>query len=277
MDERLPGDEAESGDHSELTTPVLRRLGFEVDDIEACLVPQPRSASLPNHHEQLVADARLVQALRERDFAGPLYERFADELRRYGWPVMMSWNVSGEIFHQCRLIGRPVGAKLIVPSWDRQDCIDVANETVAAGLALFRSKALVERRWQQHLGASLRTYFVGACLRAFPPIYAAWSRVRRDELRHTATEEEELTRRIDLATPYTHDPCDAAVLQQEIRRVMSEIDDPNLRAGVVWLAAGYSQSETAAMIGLTRKSLERRLSRLRAKLKQDGGNKGGAR
>ncbi|MGW7529751.1 RNA polymerase sigma factor [Streptomyces sp. NPDC054783] len=135
----------------------------------------------------------------------------------------------------------------------------------------------MEQRWEQHLGASLRTYFVGACLRAFPPIYAAWSRVRRDELRHTATEEEELTRRIDLVTPYSHDPCDAAVLQQEIRRVMSEIDDPNLRAGVVWLAAGYSQSETAAMIGLTRKSLERRLSRLRAKLKQDGGNKGGAR
>lgn len=275
--ERFPGEGAEPDAKSEFTTPVLARLGFEVDDVEARLAPQPQNAFLPSRHEQLAADARLVQALREKGFAGPHYEGFADNLRRYGWPVLMSWNISGEIFHQCRLIGRPIKTKLIVPSWDRQDCIDVANETIAAGLALFRSQALVEQRWQPHLGASLTTYFIGACLRAFPPVYTAWSRVRRDELRTRTTEDEELTRRIDLATPYSRDPCDAAVLQQEMQRVMAEIDDPDLREVVVWLAAGFSQSEAAAMVGLTRKSLERKLSRLRAKLKQDVGNEGGAR
>ncbi|MFF3446791.1 sigma-70 family RNA polymerase sigma factor [Streptomyces sp. NPDC002667] len=277
MDERFPGDEAEPDEDREFTTPVLARLDLEVDDVEARLAPQPRSASLADRHEQLAADARLVEALREKGFAGPHYERVADKLRRYGWPVIMSWSISGEIFHQCRLIGRPINARLIVPSWDRQDCIDVANETIAAGLALFRSKALVEQRWRPHLGASLTTYFIGACLRAFPPAYTAWSRVRRDELRSRATADDELARRIDLNTSYSHDPCDTAVLQQEVRRVMSEIHDPDLREGIVWLAAGFTQSEAAAMAGLTRKSLERKLSRLRAKLKQDVGNEGGAR
>ncbi len=51
---------------------------------------------------------------------------------------------------------------------------ELAAESVATALRVFHRYALVGEGWSAEGGASLRTFFVGDCLRAFPTVYRRW-------------------------------------------------------------------------------------------------------
>lgn len=249
--------------------PVLPLQQQELADIEHLLSGGVGLEAAVVRAARLAGDARVVDALRADGFNGSRYRKFAGQLMAYGWPIMLSWNSTAEIFRQTSLIGRPVPGREIIHDWDRDDRSEVATDTVLAGLELFRTHALENGRWTPEGGATLTTYYVGACVRAFRPVYIRWSR-------------EHMTRQAMQAIPLGHDEADpldgipdqraadpyhAAALQDEIDRILPLLTDVQVRIGIGWRAAGCTQGEAAAMANLTEKALERRLSRVRVKLR----------
>ena len=52
-------------------------------------------------------------------------------------------------------------------------------ETTAKALVFFRDQVLLGKRWNVNAGATVTTYFVGACLLAFPNVFRRWQGEQR--------------------------------------------------------------------------------------------------
>jgi DNA-directed RNA polymerase specialized sigma24 family protein len=248
---------------------LLPPQGQELSRIEDLLAQGVGPEAAEARAARLAGDARVVEVLRADGFTGPRYRKFAGQLMEYGWPIMIGWNSTGEIFRQTSMIHRPVPAGAIVHDWDRDDRSEVATETVLAGLELFRTHALENGRWAPQGGATLTTYYVGACVRAFRPVYIRWSRERmtRQAMRVVPLGPDEADPLASIPDQRAADPYRAAAVHDELSRILPLLTDPKLRIGVAWRAVGCSQSEAATLAGLTEKALERRLSRVRVKLR----------
>ncbi|MEV7676474.1 ECF-type sigma factor [Streptomyces sp. NPDC088752] len=182
---------------------------------------------------------------------------------------MLAWTHNGEIFRQSKLAGRPIRVRHVL-DWSQDDRYVLATETVLAGLELFRTYGLVGRRWQEAGGASLTTYYMGACVRSFRPVYEQWFRDQsQSTVMGNVSLEDELTY-LDLADEEAIDPHRAAAIQDQVRRALAALSDQQLRNGLVRRALGYTQREAAASVGLSEKAMERRLSRIRHKLRTLG-------
>src|ERR1044072_5129280 len=121
--------------------------------------------------ERREGDRRLRDELVRNNYSGRVWEEFEIELVRYGLAVVNAWLLTGEMFRQChRKKCRP---GLPPDVWDDADRESVANFTVAQAVKDFLDKALRQGRWQPEGGASLKTYFIGACVFAFPNAYRA--------------------------------------------------------------------------------------------------------
>jgi DNA-directed RNA polymerase specialized sigma24 family protein len=187
----------------------------------------------------------------------------------YGWPIMLAWTHSGEIFRQSRLAGRPIHVRH-GDDWNQDDRDLLATETVLAGLELFRTYGLVGRRCQEEGGASLTTYYVGACVRSFRPVYEQWFRDRSQSTTTGNISLEDEPAHVDLAHEGAVAPDQSAVIQDQVRRALAALSDQQLRMGLVRRALGYTQREAAASVGLSEKAMERRLSRSRHRLRTLG-------
>jgi RNA polymerase sigma factor (sigma-70 family) len=55
----------------------------------------------------------------------------------------------------------------------------------------------------------------------------------------------------------------AAQFADEVRRLMEELDDPNLRSVATWKLEGYNNAEVAARLGCSVPTVERKLRRIR--------------
>ncbi len=134
------------------------------------------------NEQRCSADQELVSALTAVDFAGPLYERFADELARYALAVLRAWMHSGEIFRRTAARGfdlEPSAEEIDQLCRDAHARDDLADIIVAKALPWFREKALITEVWRPDGGACLSTYFLGACVFFFPNELRAWRRRRR--------------------------------------------------------------------------------------------------
>uniref|UniRef100_UPI003F499460 RNA polymerase sigma factor n=1 Tax=Actinoplanes sp. CA-084688 TaxID=3239901 RepID=UPI003F499460 len=127
--------------------------------------PIPTQAGGPRR----VEDEALVNYLAQREFCGPEYDAFKDRLVRYGFGVCLGWIKSGMMHKQCK--DRGMGLPPFPEAFELQDYRDLATDTVVDGFDLFRRIALVGRKWDAGRGASLTTYYIGACVRAFPNAY----------------------------------------------------------------------------------------------------------
>jgi hypothetical protein len=97
----------------------------------------------PRRRERLAEDADLVDWLRQFNFAGRDYERFATELARYGHAVTVAWIRKGAIFGKCRErgIGLPEPPTGALTQPDVAELM--ANETVTLALRSFRETVLI--------------------------------------------------------------------------------------------------------------------------------------
>ncbi|MBN6040029.1 hypothetical protein [Amycolatopsis sp. 195334CR] len=123
-------------------------------------------------------DAELFERLAAQNFAGPEYELFRAELASYALPVLRSFIRRKVIYPMCRRAHRPVAATDAMRerlAHDVNDRLELALETVARGLRLFERYALLGRRWSPEHGASLKTFFVGACVRSFSAAFRCWA------------------------------------------------------------------------------------------------------
>ncbi|MFG2010785.1 RNA polymerase sigma factor [Micromonospora sp. NPDC048868] len=192
-------------------------------------------------------DRLLVARLAKNNFAGPEYDLVAERLVIAGHRYCRSWIKSGKMSRKCREVGRPVG--VLPEGVDRQDVDDLATDTAVEGAALFRRVALIGGRWRPDGGASLLTYYIGACIQVYPGIYRKWHREYRR--RHPVEVREELPEAGHGGVE------DYIVLTAALT---AELDEATWVA-LKMRAEGASYADIAEMLGRTPKAVENLLRR----------------
>jgi hypothetical protein len=208
-------------------------------------------------------DEALVAVLAEDGFAGPRYRLFELSLAQYAFPVMMTLIREGRIFRECADKGRPLpeSADLMVHmATSLEIAQQLAGTTVAEALPVFRDTAMVAGGWHAAGGASLRSYFVGACVLSFPNIYRKWFAAfieEKGQSRYGLVPDDYLVRG---AAP---DPADAAVASAVIEIPLGLLPEDTARALRLIAYEGASCREAARAIGISENALQKRLKRLR--------------
>lgn len=220
-------------------------------------------------------DAAIVERLRPDGFQGDRYDRLIGRLMEYSLAVLMKWNASGMIFKKSRQAGRPVPAEKITLAWDFEERRDVAIDTVLEGAVLFREYGLVRGQWRPDGGASLATYFVGAAILAFRPVYVRWYNAReqmRAALEEAARGAGPGDRLAGIPDQRATDMHEAALFWDEFAQL--RIPDEQTRGGLYWYAQGFTQREAAMKVGLSPRALEGRIRRLRRQIDIGPGEEG---
>lgn len=203
------------------------------------------------------ADAALIEALRRVDFQGPVWDRFAQELARYGLPIVRSWISSLKMFAKCaeknvRCPGPPHNVQRLPDD----DASEMANEIIARALNKFRDKILRPGRWSPQGGASLRVMFVTQCIFQFPNVYRHWL-VENKRLPMGDLEELEL-----MDAGPDGDPAGLVMVRGEIAHALEHyVKDTRTAQVLILRALQYTAKECAEMLGTTEKALDGVLQR----------------
>jgi DNA-directed RNA polymerase specialized sigma24 family protein len=203
--------------------------------------------------EGLAADGELLDVLLRQGYRGRDWIVFSRALAEYGYQVIFAWCLSGKILIECARKGFGVARKPPRPI-DRDDASELAAETVAASLVYFRDRVLVPRIWEPARGASLKTFFVGACVLMFANVYRQW-RLENAPLVFKEGDP-------DLSSTI---PASAA-FACDLHRLLGGVGVRD-RDLLKLAALGFTQVEMAELLGTTRKAVERRLERLRNRLR----------
>jgi len=209
--------------------------------------------------QQLSGDIALRDYLAEKNFAGPEYDLFERSLVSYGLGVMNAWIYTGEIFRQASRRGYSIGKAPYFCAED--DCRSMANETVARALVDFRQKGLREGRWVPTRGASMKTYFITACVFHFLASFRRWQR-DQNSWSHVILYDPADT---DLLNgPFCISSEDVALNRLEVGEVCKHFDDHE-KSILVLQAMGYRQAEIAEILGsgLSARAVEGALYRMR--------------
>jgi DNA-directed RNA polymerase specialized sigma24 family protein len=210
--------------------------------------------------ERLAADIELVSRLMWAQYQGREWHIFQAALAQYGVAVLVKWMLSGRIFIECKRKG--FGE---LPRWrrrDRDDAIGISGETVARALLFFRERVLLPGLWDPARGASVRTYFIGACIRHFPNEYHRSLGSERLASRYSVSDEANAMQSL---------PDHRRFLRPDMRAELASdfraIQDPQTREIVLLTAQGASQQEIAHTLKTTRKSVEAKLYRLHERVR----------
>ncbi|WP_431230837.1 hypothetical protein [Paenarthrobacter nicotinovorans] len=168
---------------------------------------------------------------------------------------------TGELAQASAAMGRPVEWKfddqrLLRESEELRD--ELAAEVLLKADRIFFGNV---KNWKPEEGAALPTYFIGACKQAFKGAYLGWADAR--DRRWFTTYE-------TAAAPWL-DPNYARSFtdQVEISETVAQIFDlalPSQKPVLGLLYQGYSQVDAAKALGLTPKTVERRMYQLRRKV-----------
>ncbi len=194
-------------------------------------------------------------------FEGHEWEAFRADLAGYAIARIRTWTANGKIFALCASQGF---GSLPVADRTPEDAEDLAVETVAEALNFFRDRVLMKKRWKAEGGASLKTFFIGACLRRFSNTYRRWYA--------------EMSRAAQLRSPEGVDamargtvrlPDHGLLMSAELEAVLATASDDVTREIVLLRAAGHSENEIAKELDITRKAVEGRLGRFSQSLRHD--------
>ncbi|GGN93816.1 hypothetical protein GCM10011579_092680 [Streptomyces albiflavescens] len=236
-------------------------------EMDACHGRQARR--LHKSIDRRMADRKLVRLLSEDGFAGPRYAWFEEELARYGISVLRGWMHSGFVFTLVASRGfalHPHELELEALAQDGELREELATMTVARALPRFRRRALVEGGWTYEGGASIATYFMGACAYEFPNEYR---RHRSHEERwRRALERDAATTR----APVASDAATEVLGRQRVLDDLEGISDPRMRAALALTLDDYTQEEIRLFLGAaSRRAIEGLLYRWRTKARREEG------
>jgi DNA-directed RNA polymerase specialized sigma24 family protein len=209
-------------------------------------IPEVREARLGI--DRLIEDADLLLELQLCGFEGREWERFRNRLARYGFQVIRAWCVNGRIFRECRRKMGPKSPRAPKRALSLDEAAEVAAETVARALNYFVDEVLRRHRWDPRKGASLSTFFVGACILSFP-----------NELSRLRAEYKPLPLGPGEDIPHTVFSADAIIAAREVLDAMK----PRARTVVLRHGAGFTYKEIAQRTGLTVKGVDTLLTRRR--------------
>jgi DNA-directed RNA polymerase specialized sigma24 family protein len=204
---------------------------------------------------RLDVDRQLVDELRGNNFTGVHWDYYATELAKYGLAVLTGWMVRGLILDRARrhaFGGLP--APLDDSLTDHDMAVELAGETVARALIAFRNDVLIPRVWDPSKGASIKTFFIGQCLKQFANVYRSWHREMYSDASFNAADVDEVPessfgRLPDVATGVSR--------QVQADQALAQIKDPRAKQAFVLAAAGYSQEEIGRRLNVTTKAVER--------------------
>ncbi|MEJ3742792.1 ECF-type sigma factor [Actinomycetes bacterium KLBMP 9797] len=217
-------------------------------------------------------DAALYKRLAHAGHQGPEYELFLLELARYGLAVITAWLRSGVIFAKAASLGRPARRPLGLAELAEDDHTAIADLAVTYGLRLFIKTTFKEAQWRPDGGASLKTFFIGACLLTFSNALKAWRPDRT--LQEVPTEHVEVP-----LNGHAVDPCDTVITRLSAVESLNDIQDEINRKIVLAKSQGLTHKEIADKIGggLTERAVEMRLSRIRQRAGKNLHTAGGGR
>ncbi|GAB3285151.1 sigma factor-like helix-turn-helix DNA-binding protein [Parasphingorhabdus pacifica] len=214
--------------------------------------------------EVLRADKELYDRLRSVGCSGPWWNLLANELDRYAWSAMTAWLNTGLIAQKCHEKGRHV---TLPDDWTYQDREDLVATTVAHGLALFQ-RALQADLWKPEKGASLRTYFVGGCVLAFPNVLRQWRNERQRYRDGAAAYAQE-----SAVHPPRVDPFDIVDTLDALKDLTRDENGRN-QAILNLCYDGYSPAEIANVLRMTPGAVNTTLHRLRRRRRDSEGREG---
>jgi DNA-directed RNA polymerase specialized sigma24 family protein len=210
-------------------------------------------------NEQLAADARLVELLRDSGFQGPLWEKFRTHLASYGCSVLRGWVESGQIFKECASHGLSISPRAWPPTSEEAD--DLVTMTVAKALARFQTRTLAQ--WNPEGGRSLATWFVGSCLFDFPNVWRSWQRTLHPCRREVSVDPCRLGEMPEATILIVEGP-EETVLAERLLACMPEKEDRQI---ILLTLHGYLQKEIAEILHIrSARAVEGRLRRLRQNL-----------
>jgi DNA-directed RNA polymerase specialized sigma24 family protein len=232
----------------------------ELDQAEAALAP-----GLTGGDHDIVArrlaDQLVVQAIIEEGLHGQRHQALEDMLIRYAVPVLRKLLADGRLVSRATRLGRPPGSPGTLTEFTEADREEFVRDMVADALPVFTRAVFGDRHWAAARGASLKTYFVNACILQFAQLHRQWLDQRR-VVQPAGLEIEAASTRPVL------DPAVTIALRDEVDRLLAGITDPQLREVLILRGAGYSAEDAARQAGLTPKAAEGRLARLRQVLKR---------
>lgn len=197
--------------------------------------------------ERRLYDRQLRDELARSQFSGRRYMLFETELVRYAISVLRAWMYTGYIFRIVATRGfslHPSDNDLDELRRDSDAREELAAMTVAVALPRFREQALIGDGWRFEGGASLTTYFMGACLYVFPNEF----RKRQSAMKRWRHAQEIEARAFTPSTDPQTDPAADVLgrlrIHDDLRRA-----DPRTRAIVALTLDGYSQQEIADLLG----------------------------
>lgn len=225
---------------------------------------------------RLAADRAAFERLLAGEFTGPDWDRYAEALAGYGVAVMKAWLCTGYIFALSSAKNRPVK-----PTDEDREALrttptlreDIAHAVVVQGLILFRTTALAGKGWNPEGGASITTYFMGACVLSFANEF---NRHQRSEHRWRMGSQAAPSRLPDEANSMwstsDSDPAGIVVGNDSVARLMDSLSTREKEMLKLRLE-GYEFAEIAEITGdKSARKVEGVLYRMRKKF--DGGNRG---
>lgn len=205
--------------------------------------------------DRLTADNELLDRLMFRSYAGPEFEEFQDLCIRYGITVIRAWCRTGEIFTRCAQKGRPVQRQIEVPADEAED---LALEVVAEAWNYFLRKVLIPRTWNPSRGATIKSFFIGACVLFFPKVYRRWEGHERQQ--HGL---------LDGDVPHERgarndsDPAVQLVDREPLAVFCASLEPSNAAIVRYRVEEDLTVPEIAELCGLSEKAVKQRLHRLR--------------
>jgi DNA-directed RNA polymerase specialized sigma24 family protein len=232
---------------------------------EAALAPGEIEAdeSPDDTARRLRADQLMVEAILEEGLGEDRHLKLQDELIRYAVPVLRQLLADGRIISKSTKLGRPPSDSVAWLDFTDADREEFALDMVADAEPVFTRAVFETKTWSpDRLGrrASLRTYFVNACVLQFPSLYRKWIRQRRAM---------PVGLQMDLSgAEVVSDKSGSVDLHDEVARVLRGIRDPKTRELLALRAVGYTVAAAAERVGVTEKAAEGKLARLRRGLRK---------
>lgn len=238
---------------------ALHETDARVEQAEAALAPgkpplEQRAAG------RLRADQLIVEAILEEGLHRTRHLELEDALIRYAVPVLRQLLSDGRIVSKATQLGRPPGCSEAWLDFTKAELDEFARDMVADALPVFTKAVFEQRRWSPDRGASLKTYFVNACILQFPRLYRDWLG-QRQAVWPAGLE-------IDPGgDSLASDPAITVALRDEASRMLRNIPDEKIKEVLILRGAGYTAEEAAQLAGLTPKAAESKLARIRKNLK----------
>jgi hypothetical protein len=218
--------------------------------------PGAEFARLAARVDRLTADRELVDRLMWQNYTGPDWEKFRRALAEYGLAVVHPWIITGRIFIECGRKG--FGAIARRRNVTRDEALSLAGETVAMSLRFFRDEVLIPGRWDMEKGASLNTFFIGACVRHFPNVYLRYDGAELTRHLHASQQDAEA-----LSAVGDSSPASRPDRRIDSVRALDAIEDSVVREVFVGEVVGFTQEETAVRLKTTRWAVEGHMRRFR--------------